>query len=109
MQIPLQGQTILITGGAGFIGTALAQRLVHNNQVILFDNLTRDSLSQTSLLHHPHLRFIQGDILDQNALLDAVQGVDYIVHAAAIAGINATVVNPVRTMRVNLLGTANLL
>jgi UDP-glucose 4-epimerase len=105
----LEGQTILITGGAGFIGTALARRLVEHNYVILFDNLTRDSLSHTDLMDHPHLRFIQGDILDQEAVFKAVKGVDYVVHAAAIAGINSTVSNPVRTMRVNLLGTAHIL
>ena len=105
----IRDQTLLITGGAGFIGTALARRLSDHNRVILFDNLTRDSLTQTKLMHHPNIHFIQGDILDQEALLKAVDGVDYVIHAAAIAGINATVSNPVRTMRVNLIGTANLL
>ena len=105
----LMNQTVLITGGAGFIGTSIARRLSEHNHLILFDNLTRDSLTQTDLIHHPHVHFIQGDILDQEAVCKAVQGVDYIIHAAAIAGINSTVTNPVRTMRVNLLGTAHVL
>ena len=60
----LSGKKILITGGAGFIGTTLARRLVDANEVIAFDNLHRDVLSGTDLGDHPNFRFVQGDVLD---------------------------------------------
>ena len=55
--MPLTGKRILITGGAGFIGTTLATRLVDANEVIAVDNLHRDALSGTDLADHPNFRF----------------------------------------------------
>ncbi|MEP7335467.1 MAG: NAD-dependent epimerase/dehydratase family protein, partial [Actinomycetota bacterium] len=60
----LEGKRILITGGAGFIGTTLARRLVDRNEIVALDNLHRDALSATDLLEHPNLTFHQGDVLD---------------------------------------------
>ena len=51
----LEGKRILITGGAGFIGTTLARRLVDRNEIVALDNLHRDALSQSDLLEHPNL------------------------------------------------------
>ena len=105
----LSGKRILITGGAGFIGTTLTRRLVDDNQIVVFDNLHRDALSGSALASHPNLEFIQGDILDLDALKKAAQGVSHIVHAAAIAGVDTVLKSPVRTMRVNVIGTYNAL
>ena len=60
----LTGKRILVTGGAGFIGTTLARRLVDGNEVIAVDNLHRDALSGTELEAHPNFRFVEGDVLD---------------------------------------------
>jgi UDP-glucose 4-epimerase len=105
----LQGKRVLITGGAGFIGSTLARRLVDDNRVVLFDNLTRDALQHTDLASHPNVEIVAGDILDGEALGRAAHGATHIVHMAAIAGVDSVLKSPVRTMRVNLLGTANVL
>lgn len=105
----LQGKRVLITGGAGFIGSTLARRLVDANQVVLYDNLTRDALRHTDLAAHPNVESVNGDILDAAALARSADGATHIVHMAAIAGVDSVLKSPVRTMRVNLLGTANIL
>ena len=105
----LAGKRILITGGAGFIGTTLARRLVEENEVVAFDNLHRDALSGTDLTEHPSFTFVQGDVLDLGALTEAVAGITHVVHAAGIAGVDTVLRSPVRTMRVNIIGTYNAL
>ena len=105
----ISDQRIFITGGAGFIGTQIAQRLIEQNQVIIYDNFQRDSLTGTTLSQHPNLTVMKGDILDYEKLSAAMEGTDYVIHAAAIAGIDSTVRAPVQTMTVNMIGTANVL
>jgi UDP-glucose 4-epimerase len=105
----LEGKKIFITGGAGFIGTTLARQLADRNDVVAYDNLHRDALSGTELAEHPNLTFVQGDILDLEGLREAAAGSTHIVHAAAIAGVDTVLESPVRTMRVNVIGTYNAL
>ncbi|HLF67856.1 MAG TPA: NAD-dependent epimerase/dehydratase family protein [Gaiellaceae bacterium] len=105
----LTGKRIVVTGGAGFIGTTLARRLVAENEIVAFDNLHRDSLGGTPLAEHPNFTFVQGDVLDGAALAEVVRGATHLVHAAAIAGVDTVRESPVRTMRVNLIGTYNAL
>jgi UDP-glucose 4-epimerase len=105
----LQGKRVLLTGGAGFIGTTLARQLVADNDVVVLDNLHRDVLTGTDLADHPNLTFVQGDVLDGTQLVDVARGATHIVHLAAIAGVDTVLESPVRTMRVNLIGTYNVL
>ena len=105
----IQGRTIFITGGAGFIGSTLAGRLLDANRVVLYDNLARDTLRDQVFRNHPNLKLVEGDVLDAPALADAVRGADIVVHCAAIAGIDTVIKSPVRTMKVNLVGTTNVL
>ncbi len=105
----LQGKRILITGGAGFIGTTLARRLVDRNEVVAVDNLHRDALSGTDLVDHPNFTFYEADVLDRDRLVELARGATHIVHAAAIAGVDTVLESPVRTMRVNLIGTYHAL
>jgi UDP-glucose 4-epimerase len=107
--VPLQGKRILITGGAGFIGTTLARRLVDENDVVALDNLHRDALSSTDLAEHPRFTFVLGDVLDAAGLGEAARGATHIVHCAGIAGVDTVRESPVRTMRVNVIGTYNVL
>jgi UDP-glucose 4-epimerase len=105
----MDAKVIFITGGAGFIGSTLAGRLVERNRVVVYDNLTRDSLKDKPFRTHPNLRLIEGDILDFDALCRAMDGADVVVHCAAIAGIMTVIKSPVSTMRVNVVGSANVL
>ncbi len=106
----LTGKNIFVTGGAGFIGTTLIERLVAENRVTAYDNLTRNTLqSRPELAGHPNLKLVQGDVLDLAHLTAAMAGHDTAVHAAGIAGIDTVIKSPVRTMRVNMIGTANAL
>jgi UDP-glucose 4-epimerase len=107
--VALAGKRIVITGGAGFIGTTLARRLVDDNEVVAVDNLHRDALSGTDLARHPNFQFEQADVLDREQLGELVEGCTHLVHAAAIAGVDTVLASPVRTMRVNVIGTYSAL
>lgn len=105
----LSGETILLTGGAGFIGSTLARRLVDHNRVRIFDTFDRDALSGTLLDGHPNVQRVRGDVRDPEQMLNAMRGVDRVVHLASVAGVGTVLAQPVRTMRVALEGTANVL
>jgi nucleoside-diphosphate-sugar epimerase len=105
----VRNKRVLITGGAGFIGTALARRLLAENEVVVYDNGHRDSLKDSSLLGHPGLRHIRGDVIDLDGLRQAIAGCHLVVHLAAIAGVDTVLRMPVTTMKVSLLGTLNVL
>jgi UDP-glucose 4-epimerase len=105
----IKDKTIFITGGAGFIGSTLIGRLVDKNRIVAFDNLSRNALKNTSFRDHSNLKLIQGDILDPEALREAMRGADIVVHCAAIAGIDTVIKSPVTTMTVNMVGSANVL
>jgi UDP-glucose 4-epimerase len=107
--VALSGKRVVITGGAGFIGTTLARRLVEDNEIVALDNLHRDTLGGTALAEHPNFTFVQADVLDAAGLAEIVHGSTHLVHAAAIAGVDTVIESPVRTMRVNLIGTYNAL
>lgn len=100
---------IFITGGAGFIANTLIEQLIGENEIVAYDNFHRDTLSGSALARHPNLTVIRGDVLDAELLTRSMKGSDIVVHAAAIAGIDTVVKDPVKTMRVNMLGTANAL
>lgn len=105
----LTDASVFITGGAGFIGSTLASRLVDTNRVTLFDNFRRDAFTGTALADHPSVTAVRGDILDADALRAAMAGHTHVVHCAAIAGIDTVSTSPVTTIRVNTIGSANVL
>lgn len=107
----LTGQTILLTGGAGFIGTGLVARLIDENRVVVYDNGHRDALRLSGLHGHSNLRFVRGDILDYGTLREVVlqEQPEYVVHLAAIAGVDTVLRVPVRTMKINILGSFHAL
>jgi UDP-glucose 4-epimerase len=105
----IQNKTVFITGGAGFIGSTLIGRLVEDNRIVVYDNLHRNSLKDKEFKDHPNLTFIQGDILDYEKILKHITDAEIIVHCAAIAGIDTVIKSPVSTIRVNMIGSSNLL
>jgi nucleoside-diphosphate-sugar epimerase len=107
--MPIENWTILITGGAGFIGSHLVERLAPKNRLVLFDNLHRNALATTELAAHPHVTLVEGDVLDAEAVGRAMVGVNAVIHLASIAGVDTVMRMPVKTMRVGLLGTATVL
>jgi UDP-glucose 4-epimerase len=105
----LTGKTLLLTGGAGFIGTALTRRLIEKNKVRILDNLRRNALAAAGLDGHPNVELIVGDVRDAAVVSKATEGADYVIHMASIAGVDTVLKNPVLTMEVSLEGTMNAL
>lgn len=103
------GRRILITGGAGFIGSHLAERLLAGNEVVVLDTFRRDALTAANLATHPRLSVVRGDVLDAATVRAAMQGCDAVVHMASIAGVDTVMKNPVLTMRIAMLGTMHVL
>ncbi len=105
----IHNKTIFITGGAGFIANTLIKHYVEHNKIVVYDNFHRDTLTNSGLSNHPNVKIIRGDVLDFELLINSMKGADVVVHAAGIAGIDTVIKNPVTTMRVNMIGTANAL
>jgi UDP-glucose 4-epimerase len=105
----IENKKIFITGGAGFIANTLISHLINKNQIVVYDNFHRDTLSGSVYAGHKNLSIVKGDVLDYPLLEKSMAGSDIVVHAAAIAGIDTVVKDPVKTMRVNIIGTTNTL
>jgi UDP-glucose 4-epimerase len=104
-----QRKTYFITGGAGFIANTIIGRLVERHAIVVYDNFHRDTLSSSPYAGHASITVVRGDVLDLPHLSASMKGADAVIHAAGIAGIDTVIKNPVRTMQVNMLGTANAL
>jgi len=102
---------ILVTGGAGFIGSHLCERLVNDgHQVTVLDSVTTGRLSNLSrLIDSPRFEFIEGSILDSIALKRHLKNTDYVFHLAAAVGVFNIVNNPLASLLTNIRGTENVL
>lgn len=104
-------KNIFITGGAGFIANTLISKLIDTHNITVYDNFERDTLSSSKVYNHKNLTIVKGDVLDYDTLLLSMKtsNPNIVIHAAAVAGIDNVINHPVKTMRVNMLGTANVL
>ena len=102
---------ILVTGGAGFIGSHLASELLkRKHSVVIFDNLCSGKIANLKeISKKPGFEFAEGDIRDEIKLKAAFQGVDAVIHLAALIDITASVTDPALTNDVNVTGTLNVL
>jgi len=108
--LKIKNKRILLTGGAGFIGSTLAERLIGNNEILIYDNFSRDSLKYKKL-KTGDLKIICDDVLNFDSLRKACEDFkpEIVIHLAAIAGIDTVIIDPVKTLDVNINGTLNLL
>lgn len=106
-------KNILLTGGAGFIGSHLADALIGDKRVgkvRVLDNLATGSIKNIQhLIAHPDFEFIQGDIRDIDVCKQATHGMDLVCHQAAMGSVARSIQDPLTTHGVNVTGTLNIL
>lgn len=102
---------ILVTGGAGFIGSHLCERLIADgHEVTVLDSVSTGKFSNLKhILDSPNLQVIEGSILDTNVLNLLIKNVDYVFHLAAAVGVFNIVNNPLESLLTNIRGTENVL
>lgn len=101
----------MVTGGAGFIGSHIAERLLADGcRVTVLDNLFTGKLQNLErCLNNPNFHFIKGDIRDKKLVDEVVAGVDVVIHEAAITSVPLSIKNPKLVFNVNAVATVNLL
>ena len=111
MNIQLTKKKILVTGGAGFIGSNLTEALLKlNNEVICLDNFaTGKEENITPFLTNPNYTLIEGDIRKLSDCQLAVKGVDYVLHQAALGSVPRSIKDPITSNEVNVGGFLNML
>jgi UDP-glucose 4-epimerase len=102
-------KSILITGGAGFIGSHTADLLLQSGQrVIVYDNLVTGKLTNLDLFH-TNIEFVPGDILDYKKLLTQIKRVDAVLHLAALPSVPKSIEDPLHSLQVNTQGFLHVL
>lgn len=101
---------VLVTGGAGFIGSNLAEVLITKGcKVTVLDNLLTGHLENIShLLNHPQFSFIEGDIRDFETCQSAIKGCTHVSHQAALGSVPRSIDDPLLSLHINILGTTNV-
>ncbi|ARV10861.1 UDP-glucose 4-epimerase [Gilvibacter sp. SZ-19] len=108
----LKGKKLLITGGTGSFGNAVLERFLNTDHFSEIRIFSRDEKKQDDLrrkLSNPKVKFYIGDVRDYTAVLNAMRGVDYVFHAAALKQVPSCEFFPVEAVKTNVLGTENVL
>jgi len=106
----IRNKRIVITGGAGFIGSNLAERLASKNEITLIDRTFYDQpVHFTSLSSDGHVRMVEADILDANGVRPFLRDAQIVIHAAAIVGVGRVCSHPRETLETNFSGTSTIL
>ncbi|MDD3687799.1 MAG: SDR family oxidoreductase [Bacteroidales bacterium] len=107
----MTNKNILVTGGAGFIGSNLVEKLLlQNNDVVCLDNLSTGKINNIKeYLNHPKFKFINGDIRDLQTCLKACEGREIVLHQAALGSVPRSINDPVTSNAVNVGGFLNML
>jgi len=106
----MKNKTVVITGGAGFIGSNLARELASGNRVVVVDDLSTGNLVNIQdLIDSKDIEFIQGSITDLGLLQETFKDVDYVFHQAAIPSVPRSVKDPITSNYANVNGTLNVL
>jgi len=101
----MRNKLVVVTGGAGFIGSHIAWELVRDNEVVVIDNLYTGKEENVP----PGAKLVRADIRDYNAIADLITNADYVFHEAAQVSVVESVRDPVFTEEVNVIGTLNIL
>jgi UDP-N-acetylglucosamine 4,6-dehydratase len=105
--------TILVTGGTGSFGKKFIQTVLAHYTPLKLIVFSRDELKQHEMqaggFNHPALRYFIGDVRDRERLYRALDGVDIVVHAAALKQVPAAEYNPIEAIKTNIMGAANLI
>lgn len=111
MERLLKNSRVLVTGGAGFIGSNLVESLLQNgNTVICLDNFSTGKRENIKgFLNHPRFKLIEGDIRNYDDCVKAVSGIDYVLHQAALGSVPRSLKDPVSTTDVNIGGFVKML
>lgn len=104
----MKNKNILITGGAGFIGSHIANELMDDNNITIIDNLSTGNIKNLKSPEHENLNFIKEDICNTN-FDDITSDIDYIFHLAAMASVPLSVEKPEECNEININATVNLL
>jgi len=100
---------ILVTGGAGFIGSHTVDSLLENNyHVTVYDNFTSGKLTNLNVFH-PNIKIIQGDILDTTLLMKEIKCCDAVLHLAALPSVPKSIEDPIQSLKINTMGFVQLL
>jgi len=106
----IKNKCVLVTGGAGFIGSNLCLDLIEENEVICLDNLMTGKMDNLEgVIHHSNFRFVEGDIRDTNTVREVMYGVDVVLHQAALGSVPRSINNPLLTNSVNIEGFLTVL
>src|SRR5688572_14538197 len=113
MQRNMGGKRIIVTGGSGFIGSNLTEKLLNDDRVThvrVIDDLSNGYYNNIQGFEkHPRFEYVKADICDYGAMLELTKGFDLISHQAALGSVPRSIKDPMRSTQVNVDGTVNVM